>query len=799
METQGMHPRTQWGVSLVSAESLQSLQEHFLVEKQKASDRLTRAKETIRLSFPRHSLTDSSSSSSDNDMQEGSTEGASSSSGLVRSSRKIGKSIMSERESMGINGDTRMEALEISSRSYNPRTRANHYKQTEASFKDSTVQSSFAAISETEKIMAEFFSFDYPVNDSTSLQPAKSANRKEKDKKNQFKLNSGTADSAWGYSRVIPGWSFGGNDDEVDLDSHISSKQNSGMKLGWIRSFNPFKRASKAETDTSFDDTPSEVSRAADNTEVIENLEAFSIPVKVNVKTSVELSDLRCIRDIHVEKDTPIWCIAICPHCEWLAVGTHSGLVALWKFPAVEESFEKCEEATTDPRSYSNKSKTDPTKSEWLISDQPTLKLDGHTAAVIQLVWSLEQPASRLLSVSLDSTVRLWDPAEGVNAIAVLHCNNWPIAACFHPVFKDVMFTGCLKAILRMWKLELHTGAEGCSKRGKNKAPHAAINSFRKYDAHISEQTTVPDLVTAMSLSPNGAVLAVGFKGGSVGFYESRTLHLLSEVDCKNRRGKNAKGRKVTGLVWKLTGSEICITTNDSRIRVFDVNELACIAKFKGHLNDKTLIRAEFTADEHYVICGSENGWICLWDTVDPHVPPMNPKFNWSKKKRPTNTSYEAFRAFHDNLTSFTVGKQNLTALVLSRLILLDSNLCAPMVTSTSTTTAITKKGYPTRSAKQLRNATVAGRGTERPLDYFKSNGPIKAPVRNLVDADTNKSAHALPSAWLYDEKLCLVSKTFPQWRKDSVHGSCKDLVFIGGSASGTIRIFINIGFPMKR
>lgn len=62
--------------------------------------------------------------------------------------------------------------------------------------------------------------------------------------------------------------------------------------------------------------------------------------------------------------------------------------------------------------------------------------------------------------------------------------------------------------------------------------------------------------------------MAVGLRFGRVAFYEARTLRFRAEVECRNRKGQYANGRKVTGLVWTKDCQSICVSTSDSRIRV---------------------------------------------------------------------------------------------------------------------------------------------------------------------------------------------------------------------------------------
>jgi len=75
-------------------------------------------------------------------------------------------------------------------------------------------------------------------------------------------------------------------------------------------------------------------------------------------------------------------------------------------------------------------------------------------------------------------------------------------------------------------------------------------------------------------------------------------------LDVRSRRGKN-KGRKVTGIalspdknqVRQLLCSytpQILITTNDSRIRFYSLQDYSQICKYTGLENQSSQIRASF-------------------------------------------------------------------------------------------------------------------------------------------------------------------------------------------------------------
>lgn len=74
-----------------------------------------------------------------------------------------------------------------------------------------------------------------------------------------------------------------------------------------------------------------------------------------------------------------------------------------------------------------------------------------------------------------------------------------------------------------------------------------------------------------MKFTSCGERLYVGLVNGDVVIYDSTKEKIvpIKVIVCKNRRGKFAKGRKVTSIDF-ITVNIAMITSNDSRIRFID-------------------------------------------------------------------------------------------------------------------------------------------------------------------------------------------------------------------------------------
>jgi len=115
-------------------------------------------------------------------------------------------------------------------------------------------------------------------------------------------------------------------------------------------------------------------------------------------------------------------------------------------------------------------------------------------------------------------------------------------------------------------------------------------------------------------------------------------------IHVRSARGKNAQGRKVTGIEPMPGEDKLLVTSNDSRIRLYDLRDLTLSCKYKGYANSSSQIRASFSHDGKYITAGSENQCVFLWRT---HYEPNN--LSVSRKDR--NDHYEAIKAHNAVVT----------------------------------------------------------------------------------------------------------------------------------------------------
>ena len=134
------------------------------------------------------------------------------------------------------------------------------------------------------------------------------------------------------------------------------------------------------------------------------------------------------------------------------------------------------------------------------------------------------------------------------------------------------------------------------------------------------------DMVTAVAFTPDGSRIAAGLFRGQVFFYKTEDLKIETQIVCTKSSAKRKikYGYKVTGLVFRTISEhrlregdtdsyELLITTNDSSIRLYQVNDLSLTTKFKGFVNKSKPIRASFSNHGHHIICGSDTTGVFIW------------------------------------------------------------------------------------------------------------------------------------------------------------------------------------------
>lgn len=220
---------------------------------------------------------------------------------------------------------------------------------------------------------------------------------------------------------------------------------------------------------------------------------------------------------------------------------------------------------------------------------QPVRQFQGHTGEVLALSWSKN---NFLLSSSMDKTVRLWHMSRSECLCTFAH-KDVVTSIAFHPTDDRFFLAGSLDAQLRLWSIP---------------------------DRTVEFQAPTNEFITAVAFTPDGETAICGVLSGMCTFYATEGLKLRYQIHVRSSRGKNAKGSKITGIRTITTPSDsgidtvrVLISSNDSRVRVYNLDNKLIQIKYKGLENQSSQIHARFSDDARYVICGSEDRKAYIW------------------------------------------------------------------------------------------------------------------------------------------------------------------------------------------
>tara|TARA_B100000767_G_scaffold181503_1_gene169432 strand:+ start:158 stop:1309 length:1152 start_codon:yes stop_codon:yes gene_type:complete len=222
----------------------------------------------------------------------------------------------------------------------------------------------------------------------------------------------------------------------------------------------------------------------------------------------------------------------------------------------------------------------------------------------------------------MDKTVRLWYMTMD-ECLRIFSHQDFVTAIAFNPVNDKYFLSGSLDGKLRFWSIPDH---------------------------RVADWVDIGEMVTAASFNSDGSTAVAGSYKGKCHFYRMDGVRFdyITHLDVRNTKSNKASGKKITGLSW-MPGDDdkLLVTSNDSRIRVYDGYTLAC--KYKGHKNNNSQIRASFSPGAEFIVCGSEDEHVYVWSTVNSFVPSINPIYTGYRRDK--HSSYEQFAAQHDIAT----------------------------------------------------------------------------------------------------------------------------------------------------
>ncbi|XP_053570618.1 WD repeat-containing protein 44 [Bombina bombina] len=247
----------------------------------------------------------------------------------------------------------------------------------------------------------------------------------------------------------------------------------------------------------------------------------------------------------------------------------------------------------------------------------PFCKYKGHTADLLDLSWSKNY---FLLSSSMDKTVRLWHISRRECLCCFQHI-DFVTAIAFHPRDDRYFLSGSLDGKLRLWNI-----------------PDKKVALWNEIDGQTK-------LITAANFCQNGKHAVIGTYDGRCIFYDTEHLKYHTQIHVRSTRGRNRVGRKITGIEPLPGENKILVTSNDSRIRLYDLRDLSLSMKYKGCVNSSSQIKASFSHDFTYIVSGSEDKYVYIWSTY-------HDLSKFTSVRRDRNDFWEGIKAHNAVVTS---------------------------------------------------------------------------------------------------------------------------------------------------
>uniref|UniRef100_A0A182Q5M6 WD repeat-containing protein 44 n=1 Tax=Anopheles farauti TaxID=69004 RepID=A0A182Q5M6_9DIPT len=376
-----------------------------------------------------------------------------------------------------------------------------------------------------------------------------------------------------------------------------------------------FFRSTAKKTVSKAKSIASEVSHARHKEDVADIQDVSNPEQNIKIKASstnkgpYDFAKLQHVQDLTGEHTVAVWCMKFSSCGRLLATAGQDRVLCIWVLKDAYPFFQ------TMRTKYNADQKSSPTPSEEALNASLSSSLiapdeaailpppddaspgpfmprafctyAGHTSDLLDVSWSKNY---FILSSSMDKTVRLWHISRRECLCCFQHI-DFVTAIAFHPRDDRYFLSGSLDGKLRLWNI-----------------PEKKVALWNEVDGQTK-------LITAANFCANGKFAVVGTYDGRCIFYNTDQLKYHTQIHVRSTRGRNAIGRKISGIEPMPGEDKILVTSNDSRIRLYDLRDLNLSCKYKGYLNSSSQIKASFSQDGKYIISGSENQCIYIWKT----------------------------------------------------------------------------------------------------------------------------------------------------------------------------------------
>ncbi|VDI59749.1 WD repeat-containing protein 44 [Mytilus galloprovincialis] len=371
--------------------------------------------------------------------------------------------------------------------------------------------------------------------------------------------------------------------------------------------------------------------------EIIFDGKMFKIKAKTS-KMQHDFDKLQLLQDMTGVHTGAVWIMKFSPCGRLLATGGQDNTLRIWVLKSAFTYFNDMKQKYADvtispaPSQESLNSFLSGSSGELLeqasgghdpedliapFMPKPFCTFRGHTADVLDVSWSKNH---FILSSSMDKTVRLWHVSRKECLCTFQHI-DFVTSIVFHPKDDRYFLSGSLDGKLRLWNI-----------------PDKKVTLWNEVQGPSA-------LITTANFCRNGKLAVVGTYDGKCIFYTTEQLKYHTQIHVRSTRGKNAKGSKITGIEPLPGEDKVLVTSNDSRIRLYDLRDKMLTCKYKGCANNSSQIKASFSPKAKYIICGSEDQFVYIWKQNHDF-------YKFSSARRDRNDYWEAIKIHNAVVTA---------------------------------------------------------------------------------------------------------------------------------------------------
>ena len=321
-----------------------------------------------------------------------------------------------------------------------------------------------------------------------------------------------------------------------------------------------------------------------------------------------------------------IWVAAFDINRNYLATGGKTGVLKIWRINTMLDDQNKYINSFLFKDKNSQTVLNDEEKKSFLnIIDESIYKIYyNHSSDITDISWS-KKYKNILISVSIDCKAVIYDINQNSPIDVFIHKNALS-SVCFYP---DKIFLLNKFIIDKSNKNRLSSFFEESGKNKLLEIPEPKIeddffitacldlkvyiwNTKRSKDPFYI--IYVNEIITKALFFPDGSKLCLGSIKGNIFIYNVKDNFSYSySFHVRNKNKKGSMKKKITDIKF-IKKNEILVTTNDSRIRIININDGSVIQKFKGHKNMEGMLKCDFCENYEIIISPSEDKYVYLWN-----------------------------------------------------------------------------------------------------------------------------------------------------------------------------------------